>query len=317
MPLAAACDVVRALFCGEPNGYESVITDLSVGEHGEGENPAQYFQSLHHQVFALHIFPFGNVYVSDSLMAGGELGSFLADLYSDAAFRPPADVTPDHFGIQFAAAGFILLTAVEYWRHGDRDGFLRTQSQLSQLIHHALIPSLIPVSAALVGERAGFAANFSQILCPLALEVAAAAGVSGLSPRPEHDIPSEDLPSADSGLTRLVRYLMTPVHCGFWLGAGDIRTLAARLSLPCGFSTREDMLTNLMHAAGTYDQVPQVLAAVADIAEKRAQDLSRWHSLKHGTILESIVHRTESRLTRTIHLLEQFKQHATRGYHPN
>jgi hypothetical protein len=311
LTLASACDVVAKIYFGDIEGQQELIASLA----GDPVDHDGFdFAVLHHQLFALNIFPFANVYTGDDLMAGGELGTELTDLYADAAFVPPGDVTPDHFGVQFQAASHLLLTAVEHWRHGNQPQLQRALAGLERLTCRGILPALIPVTASLACMDQTFPVNFSQIARALGAELAACArsadnGTATIPPEDE----TAGLPPVDSRLEDLVRFLLTPNRCGFWLAAGDIRTLAAGLGLPCGFSTREDMLTNLLHAAGTYGQVPQLLEAITQLVEQRRETLCCWHLEGRGSIIEPIVQQSERRLKQTMHLLEQFRQHANHG----
>jgi hypothetical protein len=74
----------------------------------------------------------------------------------------------------------------------------------------------------------------------------------------------------------LVRQLLTPVEVGFFLTRADLSTLGRALNLPVPVGDRFPMLRGLFAAAGQYEQIPALLAALDTLWAESEVEIAGW-----------------------------------------
>ena len=286
---ATACNAVSSILLGNIQHLDSVVDSID----SSGKTPRES-EALLHDLFSLNIFPYANLFLSRETIAGGEVGQELAEVYQHWHFRPDArDVTADHFGVQFSALEYQLLTAVEHWRHGDTVKSTSALQSINEFIQAILMPALIPFAAALSFRPESLAKNLCQILLTLTSELHRLGNPSN-SARPLTQIA---LPADDASLNVLILYLLSPAASGVWISKSEIRDIAGMLDLPCGFSTREDMLTNLFHSAGSYEQTAKLILALLEKFKNYQIFYENWRTQCGEPIMDCILGRTASTQT--------------------
>lgn len=284
---ARACNIVASVLLGD----STQVVTIADSPELSGKS-ATDLDALLYEIFSLNVFPYANLYLSTELIAGGPTGLELAERYRDWHFRPTeSNLTADHFGMQFSALEHQLLTAVEHWRHGNTAAYNTAQQSIAEFCQVFLTPALIPFAAALVLRTDALAKNLGTILLNLNSELSQITPPQENTARPAEQVKQ---PTVDDSLTELVQFLLTPIASGCWISKRDIRDIASILELPCGFSTREDMLTNLFHAAGSYEQTIKLILAIQEIFRTHQNLYEDWRPACGNTIMDRILIRVKT-----------------------
>lgn len=260
--------------------------------------------AAHHDLFAFNLFPYAGIFLTDSGLLGGDVTNQVAQAYRQAGFSIGASTaSPDHLGHAFAFLAFLAEREAEAWPLQPAGALLWQQKQHHFLARHLLL-WLIPCAIAVQQQANRFYSELAQWSLILALThfaEGAAASVSGGQQPP--DLPDNPplLDDERAGLKEIARYLITPLQSGIYLGRHDIGQLARRLELPRGFGNREQMLLNLMRAAGQYDQASQLFTLIGAV-------INRWQLVYDSLSVDfpdaaAFVQPWQSRTAQAQHLL--------------
>jgi TorA maturation chaperone TorD len=85
----------------------------------------------------------------------------------------------------------------------------------------------------------------------------------------------ELLADPEVSLRRIAVVLATPARAGVFLSRADLAGIGRRLHLPRGFGSRVDLLENLLAAAGRFDAVEPLLAALAAVVSDTRDTLAQ------------------------------------------
>lgn len=204
-------------------------------------------------LFLLNVYPYGTAFTDISGELNGPSAAAASRRYETAGYRPAelsAAGAPDHAGL-----------CLGYLAHLEAGG----REDLEFL---AWTLDWLPVCALAV-ERQPSADPFYRNMASatrVALLARASAGASA----------SEDLATVlDIGpdtedeldLSRVVRFLLAPAACGFFLSRSRLGALALGAGLRLPFGSRLDVARALFEAAGECGRVEPVLAALSSEVE--------------------------------------------------
>jgi TorA maturation chaperone TorD len=238
-------------------------------------------------LFLLNVYPYGSVYLDSSGELNGAPAAWAERIYSSAAYSPPdllRAAGADHAGL---CLGFLAHAA---------------QKGVDDSEMHRMLQAWIPVCALAV-EREPGAHEFYRFLARATRELVVAepepdeppddsVGVSGLSPGAEGEIRLSDV----------LRFLLTPARCGFFLSRGRIGQLARGAGLRIPFGSRFDVARSVFEQAGeeaTVDGLILLLGQERDEWEHSFEELSRrypgWSG--HGRFWKARLEGTRQALT--------------------
>ena len=217
-------------------------------------------------LFLLNVYPYGSVYLDPSGELNGAPAAWAERLYASAAYSPPdllRAAGADHAGL---CLGF-LAHASEKGVGGDSE-------------MRPMLQAWIPVCTLAV-EREPGAHEFYRFLARATREQLLCEAVPqemqedflaepGLSPSAEGEIRLSDV----------LRFLLTPARCGFFLSRGRIGQLALGAGLRIPFGSRFDVARSLFEQAGDEAAVDALIALLGrerDEWERSFEELSSRH----------------------------------------
>ena len=216
-------------------------------------------------LFLLNVYPYGSVYLDSSGELNGAPAAWAEQQYAAAGYSSP-DLSraggADHVGLCF---GFLAHCSEK----GVDDSEMRR-----------IMCAWIPVCALAV-EREPGAHEFYCFLARATREL--------LLAEPEPQEPPDDFlvepglsPGAEGEirLSDVLRFLLTPARCGFFLSRGRLGQLARGAGLRIPFGSRFDVARSVFEQAGeeaTVDGLIALLSRERDEWEHSFEELSRRH----------------------------------------
>jgi TorA maturation chaperone TorD len=216
-------------------------------------------------LFLLNVYPYGSVYLDSSGELNGAPAAWVERLYASAAYLPPE-----------------LLRAAGADHAGLCIGFLAHNSEKkaddSQMRH--MLRVWIPVCTLAV-EREPGAHEFYRFL--------ARSTRDRLLSEPPPQEAQEDFPAepglspgaeGEIRLSDVLRFLLTPARCGFFLSRGRIGQLARSAGLRIPFGSRFDVARSVFEQAGEQAAVDGLIALLGrerDEWERSFKELSTCH----------------------------------------
>jgi TorA maturation chaperone TorD len=241
----------------------------------------------HQWLFGLNVYPYEAIFRDRDLMLNTASTSRVVALYEACGFAPAARLragAPDHLGVELA----LMAELTSRLPHDPA-----ARSRIAELLHRHLAAWLPPCSEALARvARAPLYRALAEIATELVLadlerfpapetsEVGRAtrhktsqnAQISEVwrteayapSPQRESGLGGEGLED-ERGLRPIVRRLLTPDDVGVFISRADIAAVGHALALPAPIAEREQMLVALFGAAGQFELVPALLAALGGL----------------------------------------------------
>ncbi len=216
-------------------------------------------------LFLLNVYPYGSVYLDSSGELNGAPAAWAERLYASAAYSPPdllRAAGADHAGL-----------CLSFLAHASEKGV--DDSEMRRMLR-----AWIPVCTLAV-EREPGAHEFYRFLARATRERLLSEAVPqetqedflaevGLSPGAEGEI----------RLTDVLRFLLTPARCGFFLSRGRIGQLAWGVGLRIPFGSRFDVARSVFEQAGeeaAVDALSALLGRERDEWERSFEELSARH----------------------------------------
>ena len=227
--------------------------------------------ATHFRIFAHDIFPYESIFRDSSGLLGGTYADQVRIIYEDAGVNICSEC--DHIGQELAFLAALCKyksRAVSKQDNEAASPFVKSQRTFLQ---EHLITWLPPFIIALSLTNQPFYAALSRMTQSLAfdhllsLDRAGSAKSFGISDGNRlPDLP-EILKDKQTSLKQIVRFLITPPQSGLYFGRSAISTIARKRQMPRGFGSRQQMFSNLFHAAAQYGQTPDLLHDLAVYAE--------------------------------------------------
>ncbi len=216
---------------GEPTGLAAAWTDL----------------------FLLNVYPYGTAFTDISGELNGPAAAAALRRYEAGGYRPPELAqtgAPDHAGL---CLGFLAHLAAR----GEED-----------TAFFGWTLDWLPVCALAV-ERQPSAHPFYRDMAAATREALLSGASVPASAAPEDLAPVLETVDEEEeiGLSRVVRFLLAPAACGFFLSRSQLGALALEAGLRLPFGSRFDVARALFEAAGECGRVEPVLGALSREAE--------------------------------------------------
>lgn len=214
----------------------------------------------HQQLYGYNVFPFATLFLSPDLLLAGSITEQVSALYVQGTFQPTDQA--DHLVQELEFLAF-LCQAEAGAQSGEAVGqILRLHRLQRHFLDTHLLWWLPLFGQAVQMEGQSFASALATLSVEFVLDHRVDLGDDQTdeihaSPLPQ---PPAILDDAQTGLKEIGAYLLTPVYSGIYISRDQIGRMARSLGLPRGFGERRQMLTNLLRAAGEYDQFPALQA---------------------------------------------------------
>jgi TorA maturation chaperone TorD len=253
--------LLSKLWLSEPDG--SLLRDAI--DAGFPQASIEDLALAYADLFLLNVYPYGSVYLDSSGELNGAPAAWAERLYASAAYSPPdlqRAAGADHAGL---CLGFLA--------HASEKGVADSEMR-------RMLGAWIPVCTLAV-EREPGAHEFYRFLARATRE--------RLLSEPAPQEPQEDFlaepglsPGADGEirLTDVLRFLLTPARCGFFLSRGRIGQLARGAGLRIPFGSRFDVARSVFEQAGeeaTVDALIALLGREREEWERSFEELSSRH----------------------------------------
>lgn len=186
-------------------------------------------------LFCSNVYPYGTVFLDPSGELNGPLALWTEQRFAAAGFAPRASAAvgaPDHVGLCLG-----LLARLDLGGHRDPE-FL------------AVIREWIPVCA-LAAERESSAHPFYRGLARRTREGLLRRTERDRAPAPGPDDLDRPLDRDEElGLGEVIRFLLAPARCGFFLSRGRIREMGHDAGVELSFGSRFELARRFFEAAG-------------------------------------------------------------------
>jgi TorA maturation chaperone TorD len=281
------------------------LTDALPRAFDADEAAADHYQLLH-----LDVPPCAGLFLDAPPVLGGPAARAAQHHYRQAGLAPETGPeSPDHLGRELAFLAFLTGAEADALEDGLPAEAARLQPLQRRFLGSHLLWWLPAVEQALA-QGPPFYQRLARLTRDLALDHLAALGHAPES-RPPEPAPPDLPPLLDqpgTGLHEIAAYLTTPAWSGLYLGRTDAARLGRGLDLPRGFGGRTRMLTNLLHAAVTYDRLGPLLDDLLACVETWA---AAYHALAaEAPALPAIARHWLDRLARTKALLLRLREAA-------
>jgi putative dimethyl sulfoxide reductase chaperone len=230
----------------------------------------------HQFVFGDNVYPIEGAFLDPDGQVGGAPADRLGGLYASCGFHPdPRSEPPEHLANELRALAFLSAAEADALRDGEAAiAAVIAGHQRALLAQHLVrwVPAL-----AIAVRRAGRsfpAALIDQIEDLLLLHGAATPERDQARAWELAELP-DLLGDPEVSLRRIAVVLATPARAGVFLSRADLAGIGRRLRLPRGFGSRVDLLENLLAAAGRFDAVEPLLAALAAVVSDTRDTLAQ------------------------------------------
>ena len=215
------------------------------------------------RLFGLEAYPYESLFVDDDLILNTTATDRIAAFYHEYGFEPTAVrvSAANHLGLELRLMAELAQAEADAEAAGDaaRQAWARGMQARCLDEHLACWAPVYALTLARVARQPVYAT-----LAALTAElVAADVGAYGKTGEGGDTLRASRLTHDDDpGVGDIVRDLLTPARVGLWLCRADIRAVGQALGLPVPVGERVAMLRSLFQAAGQYEQVPALLAAL-------------------------------------------------------
>ncbi len=246
--------------------FDSTLEGVSI--HAD---TVETYQVYYQELFGFNFFPYESLFLEQELMVNTAVAGRVAGLMEQSGF----DATPysvgaaDHIGVQLEFMAFLIAQEMDGISHyHDHGGEVEAARHYQAIVIHQHLARWVPV-AMLTMQTVARAPHF-KVLAGVTLELvlsevsdfSAADTILEVENHSAPSLPTED-ETEEQGLSSLIRPLVTPVECGLFLTRSEIRTMARQLKLPTLMGDRFGMLKQLFESAGQFEQIEQLLTALA------------------------------------------------------
>ena len=226
----------------------------------------------HHQIFSFEIFPYESIFRDSSGLVGGAYTSLVQDSYQQSCFQQSID--SDHIAYELAFLAFLCSSEARALENKQVGEAIRSAQSQQRFLQHHLLCWLPPFVNALTNSGQSFYVALGRLALDLVYDhTLHLAQANSRLVEESSSIADCILPKApnilhekQAGLKQVSRFLITPPFSGFYVSRSSITELARNRQLPRGFGDRQQLLSNLLRAAGQYDTVPALLHDLASIA---------------------------------------------------
>lgn len=231
--------------------------------------------AAHYRIFAHDIFPYESIFRDPSRLLGGVYAARVQTTYEQNNAQITSDY--DHIGQELAFLSAMNSREYRALNSKDRGAADEYEDIQRSFLQDHLLCWLPPLVTALAYSDQPFYAALGELTRNLVFDHMHSVGRSG-STNESCDLDCDDFPllpdlleKDETGLKQVATFLITPPHCGLYLGRDTIAALAREQELPRGFGDRQQMLSNLFHTAAQYDLMPDLLQKLESLAQSYGQ----------------------------------------------
>jgi TorA maturation chaperone TorD len=227
----------------------------------------------HHRIFSFDIFPYESIFRDPSGLVGGAYSTLVQGKYEQSAFRQSID--SDHIGYELAFLAYLCSEEAAMLANKQVAEAERSTQLQQQFLRDHLLCWLFPFVNALNSSGQPFFAALGQLTLQLVYDHILQLGNyrGRWKEQPDsyagHTLPESPdiLQENQAGLKQVSRFLLTPPFSGLYLSRSAITKLARHHQIPRGFGDRQQLLANLLRAAGQYDVAPELLQELTAITK--------------------------------------------------
>ena len=238
---------------------------------------ADEMAATHQSLFGFNLLPYESVFLTPERVLGGHISDQLARQAGELHFQGGQSAQMDHMGQQLLLLGYLCGAELNMLDRGEvREAALWGRAQADWLAQH-LLAWLAPFCASLLNQGEPFFTAVGE----LTLSVLAdhwRSVYNEMAPQISLPAPPEILADEKAGLKEIGNFLMTPVYTGLLLTRDDLSRLGRQFRLPRGFGSREQMMTNLLRSAAQYDQILQLMTALAALLAESQARYDSWQA---------------------------------------
>ena len=248
----------------------------AVPELAEAAQPYDPDQAAaaHYQLTAVDVFPYASIFLDPSGLLGGPLSDETAELYNESGYDEALS-DYDHLGHKLGFLAYLCGMEAASLAGGDVEVALLWTSRQQGFLAGHLLRWLPPLVVAIQQAGSPFYGRLAELTLELCVDHIQKSESTAIPPLPQ----PPQIGDQESSLKDIAHVLTTPPYCGLFLSREAISALARRHELPRGFGDREQMLTNLLRAAGQYDAVTAVFHDLAGIYQEGADRYQEQHDL--------------------------------------
>ncbi|MFT5685474.1 MAG: TorA maturation chaperone TorD [Myxococcota bacterium] len=222
--------------------------------------------AAHHRLLSMEIHPYASLFLTPD--PAGCIDP-IRDAARSAGFHiDAASARPDHLGIGLLLLSFLSGATADALTDGKADIARQTEVLAQSFLATWLIPWLPPLCAAVSAHDDGLWAAVVSTAAELAGDHWSGAG-SLILPEP----PSL-LTESRTDLRAIATFLLTPCHCGVYLSRADIGGLSRSVSVPRGFGSRQQELTNLLRTSAEYGELGALMTRLDALMVKRSAQMT-------------------------------------------
>ncbi len=217
--------------------------------------------AAHQHLFGFHLFPYQSYFLDPSGLLGGSETERVQHHYQRQGFEPEPGHEADHLGQELLFLATLCQQEAQAWQQENAPAVTQRQQAQATFLRDDLLRWLSPCLLAVERQKQPFYRALAGITAAVLHDHAQSLAVAEEGGR---TLPPFPEPPAGSGTTlrQIADYLLTPALSGFYLGREDVIRLGRGLNVPRGFGSGRLMLTNLLRAAGQYEQVDALFAAL-------------------------------------------------------
>ncbi|MHC4235763.1 MAG: molecular chaperone TorD family protein [Planctomycetota bacterium] len=247
--------------------FVQAIPELSAALPPRVDQNLDEMAADHYDVLGKNVFAYESIFLDTEGLVGGRTTDSVLGFYRQSGFHlePHNSEAPDHIGLQLLFLNWLTKALT------DSPGvkMSRVRSLQQQFLDQHLLRWLLPLVQAIRQQSHPFYTALTDLTRDMLLAHRADLSNALLADRLDFALPPT-LPLLDDekvGLKEIASFLLIPAHNGVYLSREDIERLARRQRLPRGFGSRQQMLTNLLHAAVAYDSLDALLGDLSALLD--------------------------------------------------
>jgi TorA maturation chaperone TorD len=240
------------------------IPELAEGAHLK-DYDADEAAGDHYNLFGFNVFPYASVFLDESATLGGRVTQNVLSFYHKGGFDIALESeSADHIALQLQFLAFLSAAEGEALE----DELVHVALSIKQLQRRFMDEHLmtwLPAFVLAIRQQGDvFHRNLANLTIEMVLHHREDLGNDLLATETRFSLPPapDILADEKTSLKDIAAYLVIPAYSGLYWSRADITRLARSQSLPRGFGSRQQMLTNLLRSAADYDQFPALLEEI-------------------------------------------------------
>ena len=222
--------------------------------------------AAHHRLLSMEIHPYASLFLTED--PAGCIDP-IRDAARAAGFHiDAASARPDHLGIGLLLLSFLSGATADALADNKTDITAQTEALAQSFLSSWLIPWLAPLRAAVSAHDDGLWASVIATAAALAEDHWDGSGSLTL---PES---APLLEASRTDLRAIATFLLTPCRCGVYLSRADIGGLARGVSVPRGFGSRQQELTNLLRTSAEYGELGALMHRLDGLMARRSEEMT-------------------------------------------